>query len=216
MGCVLARPLLESPYPGRLHAAPRARVRSHQVAQWLIDDVQAEVDSRDNHSQTPLHHAAVKGQATLVQLLLKRGADPMARDRAGWTPIHACSRSNHTDAALELIATLEPARALVREKTVELDKSAGLDAQRVRKELAKAEDHADMLNVRGPRGETPLHRAAFWGHTGMVQTLLEAGAVAAPVNEAGLTPFDVICKGVDQPLALPAITKLLRSPTPAA
>ena len=102
------------PLPTAAAAAPLA-----QVAQWLIDEVKADVDARDPRLQTPLHHAGLKGhvsrrrrasnpqrsqrgdawppavllsrltgrvpwgQATLVQLLLHRGADPMLRDAAG-------------------------------------------------------------------------------------------------------------------------------------
>lgn len=45
-----------------------------------------------------LANAQVKGHATLAQLLLHRGADPMSRDAAGWTPLHAAARSGFTDA----------------------------------------------------------------------------------------------------------------------
>ena len=103
-----------------------------QVAQWLIDEAQADVDSRDNYAQTPLHHAAVKGHATLVQLLLHRGADPVSRDCFGWTPLHAAARSDHSDAALELIKSSEPAQARVAQLKRDLDRAAGLDAERIK------------------------------------------------------------------------------------
>ena len=73
-----------------------------------------------------------------------------------------------------------------------------------------------MLNTPGPAGDTPLHRAAHWGHSSMVELLVQAGAGAEQINDAGLRPFDVICRGRERLLALPTITKLLRAPAAAA
>lgn len=159
------------------------------VAQWLIDEVLADIDSRDTYQQTSLHHAAVKGHGTVAHLLLNRGADAMARDRAGWTPLHAAARSGFTDAAAELIAHANETSA----------------------EEAKA-----MVNCAGPRGETPLHRAAYWGHAPMVEMLLEHGAVFDQPDDAGRRPFDVVCGGGSGQTAIPKLSKLLRAPAAAA
>lgn len=48
-------------------AAPLA-----QVAQWLIDEVKADVDARDPRLQTPLHHAGLKGHVSRR----RRASDP--------------------------------------------------------------------------------------------------------------------------------------------
>ena len=47
----------------------------------------ADVDIRDKHLRTPLHRAAQFGKTNAVYLLLRYGADPLARDENGWTPI---------------------------------------------------------------------------------------------------------------------------------
>jgi hypothetical protein len=60
------------------------------VAQWLIDDVDADVEMTDKrYGQTALHFAAVKGNNMIAELLLHRKCDPARRDFAGWTPLHA-------------------------------------------------------------------------------------------------------------------------------
>ncbi|XP_050465184.1 ankyrin repeat domain-containing protein 54-like isoform X4 [Cataglyphis hispanica] len=45
-------------------------------------------NSPDSDGRTPLHHAACRGYAKMVQLLLENGADPNQRDCIGNTPLH--------------------------------------------------------------------------------------------------------------------------------
>ena len=46
------------------------------------------VDTRDKLQRTPLHCAALVGNTDIVLVLLDSGADPVARDSAGMTPLH--------------------------------------------------------------------------------------------------------------------------------
>lgn len=79
------------------------------TAQWLIDEVGADVNESDSTTgMTPLHYAAEKGTATCAALLLQRGADPVRRDLAGWTPLHAAARSGFTEVAETLLEALTP------------------------------------------------------------------------------------------------------------
>ncbi len=51
-------------------------------------------NAKDIHLRTPLHWSAVSGHSDLIILLLQRGADDMATDSTGATPLHyACSRN---------------------------------------------------------------------------------------------------------------------------
>jgi len=79
--------------------------------QWLVDDVFADVSKADQrYGQTALHFAAVKDRQMISQLLLQRHADPMQRDNAGWTPLHAAARAGAIDVATVLLGKLSTAQ----------------------------------------------------------------------------------------------------------
>lgn len=47
----------------------------------------ASVHSRDNHGDTPLHHASAAASHKALWVLLSAGADPMAKNAYDWTPL---------------------------------------------------------------------------------------------------------------------------------
>jgi ankyrin repeat protein len=54
---------------------------------------------------------------------------------------------------------------------------------------AIVQSQAELINRRDPRGATALHHAAFGGHRGVVQALVEQGAeINARDHEFGATP----------------------------
>ena len=54
---------------------------------------------------------------------------------------------------------------------------------------AVVQSQAELINGRDPRGATALHHAAFGGHRGVVQALVEQGAeINARDHEFGATP----------------------------
>ena len=64
------------------------------------------VHVRDGDSSTPLHYAAWKGHAAVIDALLDAGADIQAHnqnDHWGTTPLHAAAHGNRKDAAAALI-----------------------------------------------------------------------------------------------------------------
>eukprot|EP00965_Chrysotila_dentata_P048046 1593536-Pleurochrysis_carterae.AAC.5 len=109
------------------------------------------------------------------------GADPLARDLAGWTPLHAAARSGICDAAQIILSSL----------------------------------NEEQVNTPGPKGQTALHRAAFWGHLDMCALLLQHGARKAQGDHSGRQPFEMACGGGQNSSMMPALLKLLRGPSPA-
>jgi ankyrin repeat protein len=75
------------------------------LANALLDKGAA-VDSRSTNSMknTPLHAAAAGGGTPLVELLLKRGANPNSTQEGGWTALHAAAQSGNRPMAEALVA----------------------------------------------------------------------------------------------------------------
>ncbi|CAE7521349.1 ANK3 [Symbiodinium sp. CCMP2592] len=65
------------------------------------------VNARDCHGFTPLHYAARHGNALMLELLLKRGADVLALDREGLPPLHHALAMVHPDACQKLLRAME-------------------------------------------------------------------------------------------------------------
>lgn len=55
---------------------------------WMLEDYDPTplLESKDSTGATPLHHAVLNRKGTMIQYLLKWGADPEARDNRGNTP----------------------------------------------------------------------------------------------------------------------------------
>eukprot|EP00123_Amoebidium_parasiticum_P016653 comp23535_c0_seq1/m.39632 comp23535_c0_seq1/g.39632 ORF comp23535_c0_seq1/g.39632 comp23535_c0_seq1/m.39632 type:complete len:1134 (-) comp23535_c0_seq1:21-3422(-) len=69
----------------------------------VLLDAGVEVDGLTGLSQmTPLHVAAQYGHASIVDMLLKRGAQPDSTDENGCTPLHLAARAGHQHCVLLL------------------------------------------------------------------------------------------------------------------
>ncbi|XP_068459312.1 ankyrin repeat domain-containing protein 12 isoform X2 [Clinocottus analis] len=62
------------------------------------------VNKRNERGETPLHMAAIRGDAKLVKELISLGADVNVKDFAGWTPLHEACNLGYYDVAKVLIA----------------------------------------------------------------------------------------------------------------
>jgi ankyrin repeat protein len=65
----------------------------------------------DRYGRTPLHYAAMDGDAAHAESLLKDGADPDAPDDNGWTPLHFAAQTGSVpvaEALLSATAAIDP------------------------------------------------------------------------------------------------------------
>ncbi|XP_078607974.1 uncharacterized protein LOC144879950 isoform X1 [Branchiostoma floridae x Branchiostoma japonicum] len=61
------------------------------------------VNKRNERGETPLHMAAIKGDADLLKQLIKQGAEVNAKDFAGWTPLHEACNHGYYEVAKMLL-----------------------------------------------------------------------------------------------------------------
>ena len=140
-----------------------------RCAELLIDGG-AEVSVRMRQSRvTPLHVAARRGLEEHVELFLSHGADFLATNEEGETPLNAaCSAAERAS---------EAGRYL---RVVQKLLGAGADPR-----------------TAGRKQHTPLHNACANCSSRIVEVLLQHGAKADVSNCAGYTPMDCLLQ-VDQ------------------
>jgi len=125
---------------------------------------------------TPYFLAAVAGDASLMRLLGRSGADPRLTAEGGATPLIAAARSACTGSCEFRGANLD-----VDEAAAE----AALEAVKVAMELG-----ADV-NAANEDGQTAMHMAAFTGADGAVQFLADRGANVEVQDKRGETPWSM-------------------------
>ncbi|CAB0044602.1 unnamed protein product [Trichogramma brassicae] len=123
------------------------------------------IDPRDAMGRTPLHYALYDGyKATIVRLLLNRGADPNSATATGSTPLHIICKRKKDDDTMQLFFQINEDRG----RTVQID-------------------------ARDKMGRTPLHTALAYGNDALAERLLRRGADPNLATANGSTPLHWIC-----------------------
>jgi ankyrin repeat protein len=189
-----------------LHAAPDA------ACALALLDARAHPSPHGADMETPLHVAAADGKDDLLQLLLARGADPVAPDAAGVVPILYAARQCQPRAVARLRAAHGVAYDdAVRAEAVERDHApvvllvtpepsmrreqlflaASLGKTRIVRTLL-ARRAVAHLEERDAHGDTLLHRAARGLHVDVVEFLLAAGASYYTLTGDGQRAFEIV------------------------
>jgi cytohesin len=145
--------------------------------------------SRYYMSWSDLHSAASAGDAERVRELLKKGADPNAKNERGWTPLHLAAFWGRVDVVKLLLEHgVDP--------NVQ-DENGGTPLH-----VAAIRGHVDVArlllqygvdpNVQDERGRTPLHVAAIRGRVDVVRFLLEHGANPNARDKDSMTPLHLM------------------------
>ncbi|XP_034826916.1 NF-kappa-B inhibitor cactus [Maniola hyperantus] len=155
------------------------------------------LDVPNDHGHTPLHLAAMSGQATVTRMLVIAGASVASRDLTGETPLHKAVAGNYTECLRGLLTpvTDRPMRKLstvINQKNYKGQSCVHLAASAGRVELLQMlVFYGGDINAReGLAGWTPLHVAARRGDVALARFLLErCGGVARDARDyAGRTP----------------------------
>jgi len=155
-----------------LHWACRGK--NHEIVAFLVEKG-ADVNAIDKNQVAPLHSAAVRNLTKAAELLLSRGAEVNLLDYEKHAPLHYAAMYNATDVASLLIkkgAKLELKDDYGRTPLLLCARERG------RPEMTRLLIEAGAnVNVRDESGETPLDLAAWRGKAGVVDVLLENGAI---------------------------------------
>jgi ankyrin repeat protein len=179
-------------------------------AEALLKKNPALANARDEVGQTPLHIAALMGDAGLVELLLEKMNDVNATDEAGATALHLAAQSGHKEVAEVLLAgkanvnardgtdqtplhfavTPDPSQLILDPS---LRGTGGVSDDSNRLELIKflLDNKADV-NAKDSTGKTPLHVAAAFGSTEIVQLLIDGKADVNARDIDGRTPLGAV------------------------
>jgi ankyrin repeat protein len=153
------------------------------------------LNAPDEGGLTPLHFAALKGDADKLSLLLLIGGRPDARTPDGVTPLHLAM-------APDVVTVLRQRGANLNARTDnnEAPLHFAVRAERpdvVQRFLALEAD----VNVRNGEKETPLHLAAAIGDARAAALLLNHGADPLLRDIDGLTPRQVALRANHADLA---------------
>jgi len=154
-------------------------------------------NTKYNAGWTPLITASVNGYISIVEMLLKAGANIDLANEDGLTPLNIASQSKNNltvvEALLKAGANMDIAN---KDGETPIYIASMRDNLPVFELLLKAGANVDIANK---DGETPINKASQYGNLTIVEALLKAGANMDIANKYGETP--ILCafdKGHDK------------------
>jgi ankyrin repeat protein len=159
------------------------------------------IEAENEKGLTPLHVAAANARREVVEALLARRANVLARTKYAWEPLHfAVTRGDGPTVALLLAYG-----ARVNDKTRTDETALHMAARGGFADVAKAllERKADPDAVENTTGSTPLHLAVVRDSQALVSLLLAAGANVNKPDASGDAPLTLaVSSGHDAVAAL--------------
>ncbi|XP_027898184.1 ankyrin repeat domain-containing protein 27 isoform X2 [Xiphophorus couchianus] len=145
--------------------------------------------SRDDRGHTPLHAAAMCGQAQLIDLLVHKGALVNATDYHALTPLHLACQRGYQGVSLLLLHYKANTEAQDNNGNTPLHLACMYGHEDCVKALVYYDVQTCRLDLQNDKGDTALHIAARWGYEGIIQVLLENGASTHILNKNRETPL---------------------------
>uniref|UniRef100_A0A2K5UQ09 Ankyrin repeat domain-containing protein 27 n=1 Tax=Macaca fascicularis TaxID=9541 RepID=A0A2K5UQ09_MACFA len=145
--------------------------------------------SRDDRGHTPLHVAALCGQASLIDLLVSKGAVVNATDYHGATPLHLACQKGYQSVTLLLLHYKASAEVQDNNGNTPLHLACTYGHEDCVKALVYYDVESCRLDIGNEKGDTPLHIAARWGYQGVIETLLQNGSSTEIQNRLKETPL---------------------------
>lgn len=152
----------------------------------LIDDG-VSINALDDKGETPLIIAILESRFSVVDIIIEHGADIRARNRGGFTALHAASYVGNSAIARKLLDK----GADVNDQ----DNKAGVTALSVAAEEGYSGvaqvliDFGAKLEASERNGYTPLSRALWRGQSDVVKVLQKSGAKCQPIEVLGQATY---------------------------
>lgn len=160
-------------------------------------DAGANTEHRTRQGMTALAEAAKRGRADSLALLLQYGADPMALDSLGRSPLDWADKGGHTECR-KLLQQAIPEGGKAVSGPLPLHRALDLGYET---EAARLLANRDYLKQTDPEGNTPLHLAARQGVLTIAQVLITEQMPLDALNHNGQTPLWLASKGHHTALA---------------
>lgn len=139
------------------------------------------VDFNDRDGKTPLMLAVEKNQMGIVQLLLDKGANPLAANKRGETAIHFLLKKGQFNEATLLINSIKPEHL---SPTI-------MDNLLLTTDFIERLKYGDpIINAPNSQGQTPLMLAIESQDTDLVRVLLQNGADPFLLDDDQNTAYD--------------------------
>jgi len=145
-----------------------------------------QLNTADGQGLYPLHHAVMRGDAQIAEILIVLGAEKDVKDPAGKTPLrYAIDRKNADMARMLVSREADPFIADVSGSTpAEAALNAGTD-------MLRAVFNAKNIDGAGKDGRTALHIAADRRMVAETSILLDIGASVQRKDKADRTALDL-------------------------
>ncbi|XP_009580505.1 PREDICTED: ankyrin-1-like [Fulmarus glacialis] len=173
-----------------LHIASRRG--NTDVAQQLLHH-KANVNVKDKQSKSPLHFAAERGDKTMVEMLLNANADPNAQDKEKKTPLHTAAVRGH----LSIVKVLLPKKGRSGAKDMDGCTPLHYVAIKGNTEIVKillTSGKNKNIDDRNIWRKTALHIAVEYGHSDLINVLLNHRADINALESSKDTPLPCACK----------------------
>lgn len=134
----------------------------------LVAARQCGVNTANGEGLTALHYAVEHGRVDMISTLISLDCDINPQDKHGWTPLHIASHHGHVACVLQLLKMKANTSLVTTQGKTCLHLACAQNRGNIVQLLITA---GISLIAQDTLGLTPLHEAAFGGHTVLFQEL---------------------------------------------
>lgn len=169
-----------------LHSACKAG--SLEAAKLLLaHNVDVDIKATAENGATPIYEASCGGNEELFQLLLDRGADPLAPLQNGCDSLHEAGLARNVGIARRIVERkLDLSGGVIANGHTHLHCAASAGCLPI--VIMLVEEANVDINALDTRGRSPIFHAASRGHDHVVKYLMENGATHCMEDMYGVTP----------------------------